>query len=891
MTLPRRSKLLIAGLTALTAIAARPATAQEVAASRLEVLWRALKGADREKRALILDDLRREPAAAAQEGVRLLREDDDLRWQGHAFAITELGPAGFDALLAESLDRDSPARSLAFEGLFFYRDRRLRDDPERDRRDRAIDRAIVAALDARTSETLRQISFGIRSVDDEMRAHIEARLTEPAPIGPRAALYMTRQPRAPRLAVIAALKDPLQSVRESALARLLSWGDDEALAIADQFARGLYGSDRLSATVMLATATKTPWTKERAALLRAVLTSELPDPRSRDWYEVMQARNDIVSAIGRRVAAEPGDPTSPDEPIDPDSPRALLVLVLEQPRSATPWIDYALDGQRITALQPFLTGSTPLPERVTAALIQLAKRDEPSLPVVETVYLAQLRHAPPAADERLVWAARYRSAIEVTLQQRPERPDSYQNGVAIAAAFDALGRLGHRPALPFLVEQIETATVAGSAAAGAALRLSGGDAVVLDAIRDHFGRGFGKWPHDEVLAEAAADCIEDDKDIGWLAQGLIERATQVPKMTANRSADVLAAVARLAHKAQPGIRARIRDDLLRRFRAEPRGRFARHFARAAAAIDPEAALAARDEPGIGQSLFLAVLRTSPERIVRELDSPREDRRRSAHSVLENERMQPAMRATFAELLERPTLHDEALVLETLAGIGADASLIEHLAPRLGKQKFALQALVSIGPAAVPVLERTRLAFLHPGDLRLLHRLGPAGAPLIPLLLEHPEPYVREMAPLTLPFFGREGIAALRRLETKESDLQHLLASVLRRGSSHPDARIAAADELLLMPSLEGIGRFRLVGNAPEDLKTRVFLLQSNQDPHGDHATIALLDALAAGDPALRAFAIRRLKDHPDRERVDRFIQWLREDPAPAVQRALQAYDR
>lgn len=891
MTLPNPSALLLASLVTHTALSVRPAHAQEVAPSRFEVLWRALKDADREQRALILDDLRREPAAAAREGVRLLREDDELRWQGHAFAITEMGPPGFDALLTESLDRESPARALAFEGLLFYRQRRLGDDPERERRSDELDHAIVKALDARTSETLRQISFGISSVDDDMRARIEARLGEPAPIGPRAALYMTRQPRPPRLAVIAALKDPLQSIRESALGRLLHWGDSEALAIADQFARGLYGSDRLSATVMLATATKTPWTKERAALLRAILTSDLPGPRSRDWYEVMQARHDIVSALGRRVAAEPGAPTDPDGPIDPDDPRALLLLVLEQPLSSIPWIDHALDGQRITALRPFLTGGAPLPERVTAALLRLAKRDEPSLPVVETVYLAQLRHAPPPAEERLVWAARYRSAIEFTLQQRPERPDSYQNGVAIAAAFDALGRLGHRPTLPYLLEQIRSAPVAGSAAAGAALRLGGGDDVVLDAIRDHFGRGFGKWPHDEVLAEAAADCITDDKDIGWLAQGLVERATQVPKMTANRSADVLAAVARLARKAQPGIRARIRDDLLRRFRDEPRGRFARPFAHAAAAIDPEAALAARDEPGIGQSLFLAVLRASPERIVRELDSPREDRRRSAHSVLENERMQPAMRATFAELLERPTLHDEALVLETLAGIGADESLIEHLAPRLGKQKFALQALVSIGPAAVPVLERTRLEFLHPGDLRLLHRLGPAGAPLIPLLLEHPEPYVRETAPLTLPFFGREGIAALRRLETKESELQHLLASVLRRSSAHPEARIAAADELLLMPNLEGIGRFRLVGNAPEELQTRMFLLQSNQDPHGDHATIALLDALAAADPALRAFAIRRLKDHPDRERVDRFIQWLREDPAPAVQRALQAYDR
>jgi hypothetical protein len=217
-------------------------------------------------------------------------------------------------------------------------------------------------------------------------------------------------------------------------------------------------------------------------------------------------------------------------------------------------------------------------------------------------------------------------------------------------------------------------------------------------------------------------------------------------------------------------------------------------------------------------------------------------------------------------------------------------MLPHIEKWLRHTPEAMRAMVAVGAPAVPRLVAIVDTRIRPEHLRLLHPLGEAGAPLIRPLRGHRDPRVRDAAELVLPYFGRPGIDALRELGRPEREFCAALEAVLMDSRATEGARCAIADELLQHTEVAGIGYFDLARDAKSpQLASRLLLLQGNRGPGEPGATTALLDALAASDATIRAFAVKKLAAHPDRARIAGYVHWLRDDPDPGVQQALQAF--
>lgn len=870
-----RSTIAAAVTAALVTTPASPG--QELARSPVDAKWRTLQKANRATRAAILDDLRRDAVAAGKRGVHLLGHVEEFHSQSFAFAIAELGPAGFDALLAAAANPESPARHLGLEGALFYASRYFDRDPDEEGRRRRLQDALVAGLDAADEEMMRQVDLGIGYLGTRHHELLEARLTEPAPIGPRAALHLRTRPRAPLPAIVAALEDPLRSVRTDAIDTLLQRDRKRGQAAVRAQLAAKDSNDRRAAITTLAAWRYPEWSATERELLMTYVTTALPPPLDEDWFEDLATRKRILESAANRVTKEP-ELTPAYLP--------LLLGGLDLPESDAGWICYRVDELRAIALRALSRGFEQLPESdrrgVVRRLRKLAARDELALPLLEVVFDIQLDLAPPSADERLIWDARYRRAAERASHVQQGRRFSFYAANALAAVYDAIGRLGHPSSAEWLRDRVLRGPGARGAAMGALLRIAGDDPATMRELRQLLARDPGPWPHDEVLAAAVAD---HGPGALWLVQVLLDR---IPDKLPNHANEILAAIGRLGKACNAADRKSLREELEGRLEPKSSSTF-QAIARAIATIDPEAALAYRGQGAIGQRLFSAALDLHPELLARDLDSPDPQHRSYAQQYYRSRTRNPKVLATVAEILKRPRLHQPERLFYAVATMGPGPELLPSLERWLPRERAALRAIVAVGERAVPTLARAlpKLPFF---PVQELQPLGPAAGPLLPMLLEHPNDQVRGMTAHLLPFFGRPGIAEMRRRRVAEREIGEHLTAVLVTGRAHLEARIAAADELLLMPHSLDLGDFELSPRAPARLASRVLLLQGNRASSGEGATTALLDTLGSPEPHLRAFALRRLRDHPDRERVLRYVHWLRQDEDPAVQRALRAFD-
>ncbi|MCA8953487.1 MAG: hypothetical protein KDE27_28500, partial [Planctomycetes bacterium] len=747
--------------------------------------------------------------------------------------------------------------------------------PDEAERRRALWHTALRCLDARSPELLRQVDLVLWHGDPEQRAALERAMTQPAPVGPRAAMRLTGRPRAPLPALIAALDDPLLTVRTAAAGALVARGDPAGnaaigamLRVDDLVARretinalGLFGDRR--------------WRPEAAAAALELLTAALPGPETTDWFEDLQLRERIVDSAARQVEAGIAD--------DDRSPYVeVLVATLALPICATPWVRGRVDGLRARAIAGLRALGDRIPTDVPALVTRIAERDELVPQLCETVFTAQVALAPPAAAERARWSERYRAAERA--MSRPTRSGSigYDQARAIAAIYDASGRLGDPANVPWLRQRLASGEVARAAAAGALLRLAGDDPAIARAVRSCLAGDAGKWPHVEVRAAAIADL---GADADWALALVLDGLPPLSSEETRAMFEQLAAAA--SGHDQTGT---LQRALLARLRAAPNDSHADDLARTIVRLDPAAALAARTPGDVGQRLVGKLLYEAPELLVPELDDTDRSHRYWLADALRHKSPTPALLGAFRELLARETLQDADKVLHTLAQIGPTAAELPAIERWLGRSQWAVTAMVAVGEPAVPRIAEVGLAHIR-GDLRELKHLGPAGAPLMEPLLAAENELTREYAPHVFAWFGRPGLERLRTLDWDETAIANAAAEVVMDSLAHPAARLAAVDELLQHPEAPGVGHYDLAQSAPPELAERLLLLQGNRDPNGEGATTALLETLGSTDAGLRAFALRRLADHADRQRIECYVHWLRRDPDPAVQRAVAAFDR
>lgn len=747
-----------------------------------------------------------------------------------------------------------------------------------------------SADDAELAECFQRLRHELKVDDPRLERLIGA---EP-PFGHRLAVALelaSPRPYLPLPALAAGAADDSAEVRRCAVLALSGRSEAAAEALL------LRAMDDVSPTVVHAAAgvladrlaTAADGDAVRAALI-SVLTADLPQQWNRELWDELEMRRGVLRRCPRAGAvAVP-----------------VLSAALEFTAPANPHWAFEADTLRVAALGGLAevgAAAVPVRERIVALLQARADRFDLQTAALRALAAMPADQNAAVAEVLAVSAAVYRRTR--VADHEPGAPAGWARVFAsrraelMAAALDVIGALGARAAAaaPLLADAVR-ADVAQGAAAGALLRVAGPEAAA-DAVASRLATlAADALSHDGALVRA----LPLSGELCWTARArLLELAGDRAQP---QGAAALQALSLAAGRWSAEQRGTVAGALLERAAASVDPVHQGSLLRVAIALDGDAAAAwLRQHPDMTQ-LLIELAREAPWHLVPRLDDGEPAvRQRTAEIMQGYARSSALLMQAFAELLANERLHDAGLVLQALAHAGPTpavtalvAAWLDRPRPRTREQlpawssqrTYAVWCLARIGPEAWPHMQRVLHGDLAVKLLEQLRLLGPAGAPLVPQLVEFAaaEPdygyYVRR----TLAHFGREGLRALEAMAVSEEELLDCVGAVFRLSRDVEVLRPAASLLLSRRLALPETIDLPWVERLDPELGLLLQLVAINAgDGAGSEVPRGLLRALVATDPTVRRRAIEALARQPWREQVLPWLRWMERDADQGVREA------
>ncbi len=820
-------------------------------------------------------------AAAAPYLIEQLKRDGANR-NSLIYLMGDLSAEAVPALCAEAAKDTSPVRAEVFEVL-------SRVVPTHGAPLPVATDAVMRGLRSEDPAVLKWVFLLLGG----MRPFAELHLSDPAPIGPRCALALAGDPRAPVAAVVEATLDHSAFVRSRAAEYLQPEPGRSAVTALCNLITDEDAAVRESAWLSVANrfAADPESNEELQALLAQRLSLRIGGPTRETQDELMQRRNLVACLHPAGTAA-----------------LSLYLDVVDLPVSPHFWVAEQTNAVREQALLG-LHGLGVKARRAVPLLKRGLEHDAMSLHLRKLALRVLRAVEMPAEEESAVcWQAYERALTATPLSGLGDGYLRHFQKMRVELVEEALDGLTSRGAALHagwdLQQELARAAegdIAPTVAIAAMVRTAWQRPEVqalalrrLQAIGDDAHAGEATLIHALSAREAGEE--NDPSVLAHVLAKLVKYATHHrPPGRANHylHKPSLVAIERLAPSLTSDDRRRLIEELVTK--GNVKGAPDEALSRLCVKVDAKLAAEFCDRGMMGRRISGNLLHVAPEMFVADLDAEdRGGRSQAAQRLRSYGVANEATHAEFAKLLRKPTLRQPREVFAALTRLQPPPAFVELLRPWLLRAPQAYEAMGAIRPTPMVVLEELlqvedsseqgvmaaygRIKHLLSG----MRQLGPVGAVYVPKLVELAGrvPLLSPLIAETLPYLGVDGVRAFLDIDPASRPFEGFAIANQMHEGVDTNTRVAILSLLLARGKpVDGLDRIIERASHSKEPRIRVAsqLLLANMAPDSDQAIEAMLQALSGSSQRLRYHAVKGLAKSAHNPRVRAYLFWLRQD--------------